>query len=491
MSVKNVKSEVLKMQTQPEAEIYVPVIRTPLLKLQQSNTVLRNSNRRSCSSAIDSNTISTTNTPKTGTRRRVSHCCILDTPTKDEAQQTIHQLGKLPFYLRSKRKTMATGKVRLNKSPMKKQQQKATDKQTKVSMALPRKSPRKLGEQRRQNATTKSKLNKEKSVRQDVIGVPGPSVMNSEQAASQDDCCEKLRQLQKKCDQHEADCRAKQDRITELETELNAKCEIIERFQNSENTSELISTTQNMTANKEMPIAEKHSELEVDFDYDHSQSDNKVLDLRSRVENLEQNLANVRVCVLKKERRISELLEERDQRMSELDRLKKRCEELTQQTLQLQKEDLENIIALTLELHEQQTNMRVLQKENDKLRIGKNIFRKVEQFDNVELLKSIRKSKTLFEARCRENPKQGNEAEVTEVELKAMVDRIEQKNRLSEAVRNSLLDTVIRLKRENRQMHDKMMEYGSNLPIKSIDEFTKENNSVNNENIDRLGPTSL
>lgn len=141
------------------------------------------------------------------------------------SKQKFHQLGRIPSYLRNKRPLSATSKLRSNGQEIRTAQKDANNEEksnvTKSAFDFPKYEQRGLEAGGAKEPKASSKNESEATILHDTF------VFGKDD--EYDQLCEKIKQLQEKCDQQEAECEAKQKRITKLEVELAVKCDLIEK----------------------------------------------------------------------------------------------------------------------------------------------------------------------------------------------------------------------------------------------------------------------
>ncbi|XP_021707674.1 GRIP and coiled-coil domain-containing protein 2 isoform X2 [Aedes aegypti] len=560
-----------------------------LIKSRQPSTISRASSRQSNSNATAKkppNASSSSRPPRPNTSfmsTRISHSSKLNLAINDRVQQGVHRLGKLPPYLRnSQRPATATSKLRPTESETKRKQQEVAKDDSEVAKRvlelhsaryqkfqneLPAKygqyamhknmldgleknceeKPKIAGEEPNVSSATRT-TDLEQAVAkicaetdQTELGVregcpPCEGHRSRDTAAIQgtlgagkhmelEELFEKMKQLQEKCEQHEVDCRMKQERIVALECELVGKCETIEKLQNHMDNAKLISKSRESIAQDnvkelESKLAEVRAEL-VQKCNDLTRSENKIFVLNSRIVELQQKLTGLSDDNEEKDKRIFELTEKE----VELDALNHRCEELTQQIIMMKEEatakvslqvdtPIEDPIkdALLAELETKRTEVVSLRQENEKLRYENSKITNDKKQQDVlfeirqKLLDNIQRSKEAFKVRCEEFTSYEGDAEVDKEHERTrdilfqtlaekqrrccreeqIISEIDQNTRKCKAVRNSLLHMVKRFKNENRQMREIMLKCGPNVSMEPFEEPTKEGSQLKKEVVDRM-----
>ncbi|XP_019563325.3 golgin subfamily A member 4 [Aedes albopictus] len=553
-----------------------------LIKSRQPSTLSRASSRQSSSDKKPLNAPSSKGHPRPNTSftsTRIPQTSKINLAIADRVQQGVHRLGKLPSYLRSNnRPATASSKLRQTESETKRKQEPSKEDKEVAKRVLELQGERhqkfknNLAAQFGQYATSKKMLDglEQKPSRLDTTGEePNVSSVgrptNLEQAIAKictemdqnelgdtvmeevcpppceghrsagdaalqeaatigkrmelEELCEKMRQFQKKCEQHEADSKVKQERIVELEMELAGKCEAMEKLQNHIENAKLISSSRvSITQDniKELNQSLKNVRLELLQKCDDLvRSDNKVFVLNARVDELKRIMSE-----LEEEHgnRIFELTEKEAKQQTELDVVNRRCEELTQQLTNAKEEatakDSLNIetetedpikSTLALELEAKRTEIATLRKETQKLRYENDRLSSAKKRDDVlfdirkKLLQSIEGSKEAFKAQCDELSSFEGDAEADKehtrtrnVLFKTMAEKqrrccreqqiiseLGQNSQKCKAVRNSLLHMVKRYKKENRQMREIIrMQCGDTVLVEPFEEPIKDDRSL-------------
>ncbi|XP_062544347.1 early endosome antigen 1-like [Armigeres subalbatus] len=355
----------------------------------------------------------------------------LSLSTNEEVPSRVHQLGKLPSYLRNKKRPVtATSKIRAVKPETESKREKE-DSGKKVDR-LVRKfqydkpkpvmdesgketSPKADSEldvsSELQQVTAKicSRIDHTQSVvlkgfppcegsqaREELLQEDQPVGKNSELA----DLNEKIKQLQGKIDSWEAECGLHKERIAALEAELTVKCELIAKLGNDVNNANQLSNSHESLSQKNIDeLKQQVSNLQEELAQKCKSLihlDSKMSVLNALVENLKESLAAVGQSSEEKEKIIGILTSKDEQLQKEKNALEQRCEELMQQITTMKEEASAKDAAIAViqnqlhiksaqysELEEKRSEAAALQGTCRKLRNGIEMLASMKNHDDI------------------------------------------------------------------------------------------------------------
>ncbi|XP_021697357.1 protein Hook homolog 3-like isoform X2 [Aedes aegypti] len=400
-----------------------------MIKSRQPSTLSRTSSRQSSVNLLDRRASSTSaNKPRPATSfisTRVSQSSNPNIAVDDKLQLSVHQLGKLPAYLRNRRPASAIGKLERSESSTSRKLDKPKEEPFRFSPVYAVAKDLLEGP-----GKVSAKPYKEPDANLDDSGIQlcGPPCegQGSGDAALQEavllardldlkELVGKTRQLSDACDR-------KQERIVQLEAEVAAQGRAVqERDEDIQKMKSAMNKIKSLSNNRDTVAREGLSELEQRLDGLQKELTLKCNDLnrfKDKNSKLKQKLAEAKATVEERDNRIFELLEKDAARVEEIKAIKELREELKQQlsTLQNELSAKDSLIAdlrsqdpvkiAQTELEAYRVEVASLQQEVEQLRFENRTLISVKKQDDVilqirtKLLENIERNRDAFRAQC-------------------------------------------------------------------------------------------